>query len=194
MKLYGYQRNAQKDMKRIEKESEGGIVGFSPGTGKTLTVSYYLVRNHRTKYPTLIVCPVAVVDTWVRELGIANEIINKKRGEQKEIRVLVYHGEKRKERMEEGNWDFIVSTYGVIGSEKKEMEIKIERMVLDESQTIKNLVGGSKSKVPKVCEGVMRVRENVGKVWCVSATPYNNRMSDLASHAVVIGTQPYNNI
>jgi transcription termination factor 2 len=179
-------------MKRIERESEGGIVGFSPGTGKTLTVSYFLVRNRKTKYPTLIVCPVSVVDTWVRELREAEKILKAKGKVERDIRVLVYHGEKRKERMEEGEWDFIVSTYGVVGNQKNEIDVKIERMVLDESQTIKNLVGGS--KVPKVCEGVMRVRENVGKVWCVSATPYNNRMSDLASHAVVIGTQPYNNV
>ena len=63
------------------------------------------------------------------------------------------------------------------------------RVVLDESHYIKN---GLQSKIPKCANAAFEIGKRSTYNWCISGTPFNNRMQDLASQCKFIGTRPYN--
>ena len=77
------------------------------------------------------------------------------------------------------NLDFIITTYSILGLGQLK-KLKWGRVILDESHSIRN---GLSAKKPKAAAKYK---------WCLSATPFCNRMNDIASQCKFIGTAPYN--
>lgn len=176
---YKHQTDAIKNMKHIESISCGGFLSHDMGLGKTITMSLFLKENKLEK-PDLIVCPFSVVDIWKREI--------KKIDPGKTM--LIYHGKDRHAKITSKKYDYIITTYSMLASmESSLMTMSFGRIVLDESHCIKNGLSGNQ---PKCAQGVFQIAKNSIYRWCISGTPFNNRILDIASQCKFIGTAPYN--
>lgn len=63
---------------------------------------------------TLVVCPASLLVQWERE------ILTKV--ERNKLKVLVYHGDKRNNNLDEyklSKYDIVLTTYGIVANEKK---------------------------------------------------------------------------
>jgi transcription termination factor 2 len=183
LKLYPHQIEAQEYMVDIENDSKGGVLAHAPGCGKTICMIWYM-REWKTSKPDLIVCPLSVLGYWEREIlrvfDAHDDYVPS---------ILVYHGTKRDSDMLKRKWDFIITTYAVMT--KGELQKRsYERIVLDEAHVIKN---GTRSTKPSKCAQSAYALKSVYK-WCLTGTPFNNSIMDLASLAKFIGTKPYNDI
>ena len=180
---YQHQIDAQNIMLRMEQEGKGGFLADSMGLGKTLTMALFLKNNLIIGKKTLIVCPYSIMNTWKRE-------INRVYQNEKLPKILIYHGPRRVKEFEEDKWDFIITTYAILGTEELNYK-RWGRVVLDESHYIKN---GLTSSAPKCAKAAFEIGKRSIKNWCISGTPFNNRMKDLASQCKFIGTSPYNDL
>lgn len=177
-----HQLDGLKELRKIENEGRGVLLADQMGLGKTVQTLLYL-EKYKTGKPDIIVCPVGVIDSWVKTI----EMI---RGypEPKDARkVLVYHGEGRQNQLA-GDWDFIVTSYGCMGDSELR-KYRYGRIVLDESHNIKN---GCSTKPPKRARDAYVLRHNAEFGWCVTGTPFHNSVFDFAAQAKFIGTEPYN--
>lgn len=180
-KPYQHQIDAQDIMLRMEREGNGGFLSDSMGLGKTLTMALFLKNNFIIGKKNLIVCPFSIMKTWEREINLVYQ-------EEDVPKILIYHGPRRVKYFEEDNWDFIITTYAILGSGELNYE-RWGRIVLDESHYIKN---GLLSRAPKCAKEAFKIGKRSIKNWCISGTPFNNRMKDMASQCKFIGTAPYN--
>jgi transcription termination factor 2 len=175
-------------MKKMESKGKGGFLADGMGLGKTLTMSTYLCINKILGKTDLIVCPVSVFSHWKKELRTAYK--NKyRKGKKSRPKILIFHGTDRKIKYKRiKKWDFIITSYHTLGAGQLN-RLKWGRVVLDESHYIKN---GLRKKPPKCSRAAFIVGENSQYNWCISGTPFNNRMKDIASQCKFIGTFPYN--
>lgn len=150
-------------------------------THNTLTMALFLKNNFIIGKKTLIVCPYSIMKTWERE-------INRVYKDEDMPKILIYHGPKRIREFEEYKCDFIITTYAILGTGELKYK-RWGRVVLDESHYIKN---GLLASAPKCAKAAFEVGKISMKNWCISGTPFNNRMKDLASQCKFIGTAPYN--
>jgi transcription termination factor 2 len=173
-------------MKAIEMRGSGGFLCDSMGLGKTVTMSMFLITNKYRNKPDLIVCPCSLITTWTDWLGKVRDWDGVDRPKPK---VLVYHGVKRRPYIDLLDYyDFIVTTYATISTGEL-AEKTWGRVVLDESHNIKNALTRSGAKCAKAAVAIgARSRKN----WCITGTPFCNRMQDLASQAKFVGTAPFN--
>lgn len=187
MELYPHQVEGIKKMKDIENKSNGGILAFSPGLGKTLTMSIFARDKHTHKIPTLIVAPISILEIWKTEIINAYTKIPSSKSIS-EPKIIIYHGNKRKQKYNpEEYYDFIITSYSIIA--KNEIRRNIERIILDEAHIIRNLF----NKPGKSNKLLLNFRKKWCKyAWCVTATPFQNKCTDLASLAMFIDTYPYN--
>ena len=171
-------------MKRMEQNG-GGFLADSCGMGKTPTMSMYVTSNRLRDRPDLIVCPFSVLSTWEKWLERANNWDGKGL---KNLRLLIYHGPKRKEMLRKlHNYDFVITTYAIISTGELNGE-RWGRAILDESHYIKN---GLQRKAPKCAKAAFRISLHSLKRWAISATPFNNRLKDVAAQAMFVGVKPY---
>ena len=178
-----HQLEAQYIMKEMERRGKGGILADEMGCGKTLTMALFLKKN-KVNNPDLIVCPVSMVNSW------KNEILRIKDYEgETNPSILVYRGKDREEKLRSENWDYVITTYSIISTDDLNKKIW-GRVVLDESHTIKN---GLARNPPKCAKAAFEIGKRSYRNWCISGTPFNNRMNDLAAQAKFIGTRPFCN-
>lgn len=175
--LYNHQNIAQQKMQQIEKESKGGILADEAGMGKTLTMCTFLKNNKIDGHTDLIVCPFSILKTWEYEFGRIYD----------SPKILIYHGINRLQDIN-GHFDFVITTYSIVSTGELNNK-RWGRVVLDESHAIKN---GLKKSGPKCAKAIYTISKKSLYNWCITATPFNNRVTDLAAQAHFIGTIPYN--
>jgi SNF2 family DNA or RNA helicase len=178
---YPHQKKAIKNMKRIETEGYGGLLAHEMGLGKTITMALHLKEN-KLPISDLIVCPYSVIKTWEYELKRVNPVIPK---------ILVYHGDNRDKKLENGPWDYVITTYTILGMGKIHKKFW-GRIVLDESHIIRNGKPDT-NRGPKCAIAAFKLSSRSRYRWCISGTPFNNRISDIIAQCAFIGTTPYNN-
>ena len=153
-------------------------------THNTITMATHLMQNKIPTVRDLVVCPISLLQQWKREI----KRVYKGNGRHRP-KILIFHGPKRARKLVKKDWDYIVTTYSILGSGQLNT-FRWGRVVLDESHTIRN---GLRSKKPKAAAAAFEVGKHSMFNWCLSATPFCNRMKDIASQCKFIGTQPYNN-
>ena len=188
LKLFEHQNMALPIMKKMERYGKGGILADSMGMGKTITMTVFLMNNKIPGKTDLIVCPVSLMNQWKKEIKRVYKGCDKS-----EPNILVFHGADRmdqlkKRKRKQTKLDYVITTYSILS----QLELKNYywgRVVLDESHYIKNGLrkGGVKCAVGAYCAG-RRSEYN----WCITGTPFNNRITDVAAQCKFIGTVPYN--
>lgn len=185
-----HQLSAQPLLKNMDKEGNGGFLCDQMGLGKTVTMSMYMVSNKFVGLLDLIVCPFSLLTTWadwlvkVKDWDKADD-----EGERPTPRILVYHGTRRRRFTDKlREYDFVITTYAIISTGELNMK-SWGRVVLDESHYIKN---GLQRKAPKCARAAYEIGQRARSRFCVTGTPLNNRIKDLAAQALFIGTEPYN--
>lgn len=181
--LYDHQNIALSKLKSMENKGNGGFLADSMGLGKTITMATYLMRNKIQNKKDLIVCPLSLMKQWKREIERVYKASNVRKP-----KILYFHGSKRMKKLNEKKWDYIITTYSVVGAGQLNRK-NWGRVVLDESHTIKN---GLQTKKPKCVVAVFEIGKRSKYNWCITGTPFNNRINDLASQCKFIGTSPYN--
>lgn len=189
--LYPHQVKAVWRMPDMETNGKGGVLAFCPGLGKTITMASHLkhmkeINNTREDKcrSDLIVCPVAVLSHWKSEILSIHTDFKPK--------ILIYHGTKRDRGRIKKKWDYIITTYDMLKSTiNGEYEInkkRFTRIILDEAHNIKN---GSQKKCPAVARAAFDFSKKSKFRWCITGTPFNNSIMDLASLAMFIGRKGY---
>ncbi|RVD86785.1 uncharacterized protein DFL_005043 [Arthrobotrys flagrans] len=177
-------------VKQEESGNKGGILADDMGLGKTIQAIALIVHrkssnpHHKT---TLIVCPVALMAQWQREIQVKVKA-------QHTLSTHIYHGTQPK-RLKNFNalkdFDVVLTSYGTIAGEfKKKMAWIAEkrtrfpanefpflssestwyRVILDESQHVKN----HRTLASRACTDLMASYR-----LCLSGTPMQNNIDDL---------------
>jgi len=180
---FPHQLDAMPVIEKMEKQG-GLILADEMGCGKTLTTAMYL-RTHKESRPNLIVVPSStLLYVWQREILRVKDWPEAG----PEPSILLYHGKDRKEQLKSQKWDYVLTTYSVLS--KNELNTRMwSRVCLDESHTIRN---GTSSKKPKCALSSYAVAKRAKYRWCITGTPFNNRIGDIASQCKFIGAEPYN--
>ena len=181
--LYKHQKEALPALEHIEKLGRGGILADQMGLGKTLTMAIHIIGNKFEGKTDLIVATCSLMSNWVFELERASDYLGVDKPS-----ILIFHGKNRIGKLESQDWDVVITTYSIIGTGELNKR-SWGRTVLDESHNIKN---GFASKPSRCAVAAFEIGSKSKKNWCISGTPFNNRMSDLASQCRFIGTAPYN--
>jgi transcription termination factor 2 len=183
LQLYEHQNIALPILSRMEKEGRGGFLADACGLGKTITMSTHLMMNKIVNKKDLIVCPLSLMEQWKREIKRVY-----KDGGRPEPTILFFYGKSRTSSFSKKNWDFVITTYSIIGYGELNRK-RWGRVVLDESHNIRN---GLQSKKSKCSVAAFEIGKRSIYNWCMSATPFCNRIRDIASQCKFIGTYPYN--
>ena len=164
--------------------ASGGILADDMGLGKTLqTISLVVSDPHKSKEPTLILCPLSVMSNWS---GQAAHHVKTKH----QLRILTYHGQGNKGLTPEQfqDYDLVITTYQTMtqelfpfGKDKQEpvpakkglFSIKWRRIVLDEGHNIRN----PKAKMAIAASSLMGQSR-----WILTGNPIVNSLKDLYSH------------
>jgi len=183
---FKHQLEAIEQLKIMETIGFGGFLSDSPGMGKTATMSMFL-KKYKFDMPDLIICPKSVLYVWEREITRVYECLEPKKDKP---RILVNTGIKREINLAK-KWDFVIVSYSTITTDLPHLIDKFwGRIVLDESHIIRN---GIKTK-SGFAKSIFELKDLSRYRYCLSATPYNNRISDVASQAYFIGTSPYDEV
>lgn len=171
--LYNYQDNVISFMKNIEKDyHSGGMLSLDMGLGKTLT-SFGLIFQNKVK-TTLIIVPKTLLSNWEQEyhrFQIGREQLTFKKYYNVNISECSF------------NENIILTTYNTVKTYNKFLQYKFDRIILDESQNIRN----PNSKITRQI-----VQLKGFKKWCLSGTPFYNNYNDLYSQCQFIDIPPYN--
>ncbi|KAL4918898.1 SNF2 family N-terminal domain-containing protein [Aspergillus aurantiobrunneus] len=186
-------------------ESGGGILADEMGMGKSLTMLVLIGKTikearqwveYRKGLPdaalaetpcqaTLVVVPSRVlINTWMREID------NHLKGG---IKALLYHGRSRKESIQEiERYKIVVTTYNTLAKEHSAKllgrgksplhEFAWYRVVLDEAHMIRRRETTFHKAV---------VELSAKSRWCLSGTPIQNSLADLASLLAFIQVRPF---
>ena len=139
----------------------GGILADDMGLGKTLQVLTWIQADHVGT--TLVVCPVTLVDTWVRQAAEFTP----------GLRVRAFHGAARGSVAESAaGADVVVTTYGLLARDESLAQAQWHRVVLDEAQAIKN----PDTRAARAARALTARHRLV-----VTGTPVENHLGDLWS-------------
>jgi non-specific serine/threonine protein kinase len=131
------------------------------GLGKTLQVLAWIQADHEG--PTLVVCPVTLVDTWARQ---ADQFTPG-------LRVVTFHGVARGSLAAAASGaDVVVTTYGLLARDESLAAVGWHRVVLDEAQAIKN----PDTRAARAARALTSTHRLV-----VTGTPVENHLGDLWS-------------
>ncbi|KAL4890056.1 SNF2 family N-terminal domain-containing protein [Aspergillus ambiguus] len=160
--------------------ARGGILADDMGLGKTIQIISLILANTEVITPgasktTLIVSPVGVMSNW------RNQIQDHTHAE-KSPRVLVYHGQGKKEARNLDQYDVIVTSYGALAMEYNPkansppksgiFSLHWRRVVLDEGHTIRN---------PRSKGALAASNLRADSRWSLTGTPIVNSLKDLYS-------------
>ena len=195
------QDNTSKDMLttsiKVSLKGEGKYYGFMIDgnsrfllgdftvTHNTRTMCTFMENNRISKLKTLIICPLSLTNIWIDELNLVNENLG-----MRNIKILFYHGQKRNANMLEEKWDYVITTYSIISAGEFRSH-KWGRIILDEAHTIRN---GLRKSAPKCAVEIFNLSKKSVKRWCITGTPFNNRIKDIAALCRFINQEPYNDI
>lgn len=147
----------------------GGILADDMGLGKTLQVLAAIAADipgpagTARPGPTLVVCPVTLVDTWVRQAAQFTP----------ELVVQAHHGSGRGGvDAAIGAADIVVTTYGILARDEQLLAVGWRRVVLDEAQAIKN-PDTRAARAARALRAEVRI--------AVTGTPVENHVGDLWS-------------
>lgn len=165
--LRSYQREGLAWLCHLRDHDVGGVLADDMGLGKTLQTIALLAAEkeaRRSDLPSLLVMPTSLVGNWKREL--------KKFAPH--LRVVVYHGQRRRERLPAlRRAEVVLTTYPVLLRDRALLaELELHYLILDEAQAIKN----PRSQAAKA------VRElNARHRLCLTGTPIENNLEELWS-------------
>ena len=138
----------------------GGVLADDMGLGKTLQVLTWIAADPG---PTLVVCPVTLVDTWARQAAQFTP----------HLRVATFHGAQRGDPLDvTATADVVVTTYGLLARDPALSTVAWHRVVLDEAQAIKN-PDTRAARAARALPAVHRL--------AVTGTPVENHVGDLWS-------------
>ena len=182
---YEHQRNVQEKLSIMDKQG-GGFLADGMGMGKTATMSMFLNTTHIDNKKNLIVCPFSILTTWKKWLNDTRTWDTDRR----KANILIYHGQNRSNYLSKLNkYDYIITTYQIISTGELS-RAKWDKVILDESHNIKN---GLCKNPPKCATAAFIIGKKARSRFCISGTPFNNKITDIASQSFFIGVKPYNN-
>lgn len=143
----------------------GGILADDMGLGKTVQALSFLqhyYEHHNEEMIALVVCPTTLIYNWENEIKKFTP----------SLEYYIHHGPLRSRKLEELNrHHVIITTYGTLRSDIKTfLQMKLDYVILDESQAIKN----PSSKVTKAASLL-----NAKNRLCMSGTPLQNNTFDI---------------
>ncbi|RAL05550.1 DEAD/DEAH box helicase [Aspergillus ibericus CBS 121593] len=160
--------------------ASGGILADDMGLGKTIQIISLILANSQPKTPessstTLIVSPVGVMSNWRNQARDHTH-------SDKAPKVLIYHGQGKKEAGNLDQYDVVVTSYGALAMEyspnakappkKGLFSVHWRRVVLDEGHTIRN---------PRSKGSLAACNLRAGSRWTLTGTPIINTLKDLYS-------------
>jgi superfamily II DNA or RNA helicase len=159
--LRPYQRAGLDWLTWLAANRVGGVLADDMGLGKTLQVLSWIQSDHRG--PTLVVCPVTLVDTWARQAAQFTP----------GLRVATFHGVSRGSVAQAAaGADIVVTTYGLLARDESLSQVGWHRVVLDEAQAIKN----PDTRAARAARALPATYRLV-----VTGTPVENHLGDLWS-------------
>ena len=159
--LRPYQRAGLDWLSWLADNQLGGILADDMGLGKTLQVLTWILADHQG--PTLVVCPVTLVDTWARQAAEFTP----------GLRVRTFHGVARGSVGDSvSDADVVVTTYGLLARDESLAQVPWHRVVLDEAQSIKN----PDTRAARAARTLTAAHRLV-----VTGTPVENHLGDLWS-------------
>ena len=149
----------------LNEVSWGGILADDMGLGKTVQALSFLqhfYETHDGEMKALVVCPTTLIYNWENEIKKFTP----------SLEYYIHHGSLRSRQVEELlKHHVIITTYGTLRSDIKLFtQIKLDYVILDESQAIKNPT----SKVTKAASLL-----NAKNRLCMSGTPLQNNTFDI---------------
>ena len=168
--LRPYQRRGLAWMHFLEGAGLGACLADDMGLGKTVQV-LALLQHERAEQrelgPTLLVCPLSVVDNWRREAERFAPTLD----------VHVHHGPTRlrgdelQQRVKTA--DLVITTYQLVARDVDDLQAtRWRRVALDEAQNIKN----AETKQSRAVSSLDAARR-----LALTGTPVENRLSELWS-------------
>ncbi len=149
----------------LQEVSWGGILADDMGLGKTVQALSFLqhyYENNDGEMKALVVCPTTLIYNWENEIKKFTP----------SLEYYIHHGSLRSRQLDELlKHHIIITTYGTLRSDIKLFtQIKLDYVILDESQAIKNPT----SKVTKAASLL-----NAKNRLCMSGTPLQNNTFDI---------------
>ena len=164
--LRHYQEDGLSWLWFLHRHGLGGILADDMGLGKTVQALALLqqARNEEGPGSSLVVAPTSVLPNWQREAERFTP----------GLRVFVWHGQDRRERVEDlAGADLVLTSYALARRDRDELQKTRWRYVLlDEAQNIKN-AGSATAQACKALPAEHRL--------ALTGTPLENRLSELWS-------------
>lgn len=164
--LRQYQEEGYRWLKNICKYNVGAILADDMGLGKTLEI-ITLIASDNTLKPNLIVCPKSLIFNWRNEF---------ERFASEEKVVEIYGPKSQREGLinsiKENEKVNYITSYDSLRNDIEAYKTKINIMVIDEAQYIKN-VNAQKTLTVKQIEAVHKI--------ALTGTPIENNIIDLWS-------------
>lgn len=149
----------------LKEVAWGGILADDMGLGKTvqaLAFLQYYYEHNDGEMQALVVCPTTLIYNWENEIKKFTP----------SLEYYIHHGSLRSRQLDElVKHHVIITTYGTLRSDIKLFtQMKLDYVILDESQAIKN----PSSKVTKAASLL-----NAKNRLCMSGTPLQNNTFDI---------------
>lgn len=165
--LRGYQEQGISWLQFLRQNNLNGILADDMGLGKTVqTLSHILLEKEsgRMDCPILVVAPTSLMTNWRMETEKYAPC----------LKVLILHGNARKELFSEiENSDIVLTTYPLLSRDKDLfIKHKFHMLVLDEAQVIKN---------PNTMAHRIVQQINARHRLCLTGTPMENHLGELWS-------------
>jgi superfamily II DNA or RNA helicase len=167
--LRPYQQAGLAWLQNLRELDAGGVLADDMGLGKTLQTIAHLMAEKESglmDLPSLVVAPTSLVGNWMRELARFAP----------GLRCVAMHGSGRRALRDRlGDYDVVVTTYGVIARDAEELaDHRFHLLILDEAQAIKNRLSQTHRTIKAMAA---RARHRL----CLSGTPVENHLDELWS-------------
>jgi len=150
----------------LHRHGLSGILADDMGLGKTVQSLSLLqkVTNEEGRKPSLVVAPTSVLTNWEREAERFTP----------NLKVMVWHGQDRKERAEDlKGMDLVLTSYALVRRDLDQLaQVGFRYVILDEAQNIKN----ADSATAQACKTLPSDTR-----LALTGTPLENRLSELWS-------------